>query len=68
MYVIQCKFTCGARYKLISLAMAEAIKLFTKSGGAASGNEHAVSGASTTVIKLLVQSKFSSARPDWVAS
>lgn len=45
---------------LISLAMAEATKLFDKSGGAASGNKQdAVNGAAMTVMKLLVQSKFS---------
>jgi hypothetical protein len=44
---------------LISLAMAEASKLFDKSGGAASGNKQdAVNGAAMTVMKLLVQSKF----------
>ena len=45
---------------MISLAMAEATKLFDKSGGAASGNKQdAVNGAAMTVMKLLVQSKFS---------
>jgi len=40
--------------------MAEATKLFDKSGGAASGNKQdAVNGAAMTVMKLLVQSKFS---------
>lgn len=40
--------------------MAEASKLFDKSGGAASGNKQdAVNGAAMTVMKLLVQSKFS---------
>lgn len=39
--------------------MAEASKLFDKSGGAASGNKQdAVNGAAMTVMKLLVQSKF----------
>jgi hypothetical protein len=42
--------------------MAEATKLFDKSGGAASGNKQdAVNGAAMTVMKLLVQSKFSGA-------
>lgn len=42
------------------MAMAEASKLFDKSGGAASGNKQdAVNGAAMTVMKLLVQSKFS---------
>lgn len=45
---------------LISLAMAEASKLFDKSGGAASGNKQdAVNSAGMTIMKLLVQSKFS---------
>lgn len=40
--------------------MAEATKLFDKSGGAASGNKQdAVNGAAMTIMKLLVQSKFS---------
>ncbi len=39
--------------------MAEASKLFDKSGGAVSGNKQdAVNGAAMTVMKLLVQSKF----------
>ena len=39
--------------------MAEATKMFDKSGGAASGNKQdAVNGAAMTVMKLLVQSKF----------
>lgn len=50
----------GSQSQLISLAMAEATKLFDKSGGAASGNKQdAVNGAAMTVMKLLVQSKFS---------
>lgn len=49
-----------SKSQLISLAMAEATKLFDKSGGAASGNKQdAVNGAAMTVMKLLVQSKFS---------
>lgn len=40
--------------------MAEASKLFDKSGGSASGNKQdAVNGAAMTVMKLLVQSKVS---------
>lgn len=40
--------------------MAEASKLFDQSGGAVSGNKQdAVNGAAMTVMKLLVQSKFS---------
>ncbi|KAF5311900.1 hypothetical protein D9619_002866 [Psilocybe cf. subviscida] len=50
----------GSQTQLISLAMAEATKLFDSSGGAASGNKQdAVNGAAMTVMKLLVQSKFS---------
>ena len=42
--------------------MAEASNLFDKSGGASSGNKQdAVNGAAMTVMKLLVQSKFSGA-------
>jgi len=52
----------GSQTQLISLAMAEAAKLFDKSGGAASGSKQdAVNGAAMTVMKLLVQSKFSGA-------
>ncbi|KAK0465620.1 uncharacterized protein EV420DRAFT_1637744 [Desarmillaria tabescens] len=48
----------GSQTELISLAMAEATKLFEKSGGAASGNKQdAVNGAAMTVMKLFVQSK-----------
>lgn len=50
----------GSQNQLISMAMAEASKLFDQSGGAASGNKQdAVNGAAMTVMKLLVQSKFS---------
>ncbi|KAI1781634.1 hypothetical protein LXA43DRAFT_1069955 [Ganoderma leucocontextum] len=49
----------SSQTQLISLAMAEASKLFDKSGGASSGNKQdAVNGAAMTVMKLLVQSKF----------
>ena len=42
------------------MAMAEAAKMFDKSGGTSSGNKQdAVNGAAMTVMKLLVQSKFS---------
>ena len=52
----------GSKTQLISMAMAEASKLFDKSGGAASGNKQdAVNGAAMTVMKLMVQSKFSGA-------
>jgi len=48
--------------QLIGKAMAEASKLFDKSGGASSGNKQdAVNGAAMTVMKLLVQSKLSAA-------
>ncbi|KAF8640687.1 hypothetical protein AX17_000343 [Amanita inopinata Kibby_2008] len=59
------RFTSGggggnSQSQLISMAMAEASKLFESSGGAASGNKQdAVNGAAMTVMKLLVQSKFS---------
>ncbi|KAF9270580.1 beta-flanking protein [Marasmius fiardii PR-910] len=53
----------GSQSQLISLAMAEASKLFDKSGGSASGNKQdAVNGAAMTVMKLLVQSKFGGAQ------
>ena len=46
--------------KLIGMAMSEATKLFESSGGAASGNKQdVVNSAAMTVMKLLVQSKFS---------
>ena len=45
---------------LISLAMAEASKLFDKSGGSAHGNKQdVVNSAGLTIMKLMVQSKFS---------
>ncbi|PPQ71469.1 hypothetical protein CVT26_011248 [Gymnopilus dilepis] len=58
------QFTSGgggsSQTELISFAMAEASKLFDQAGGAASGNKQdAVNGAAMTVMKLLVQSKFS---------
>ncbi|KAI0347781.1 hypothetical protein BDW22DRAFT_1349847 [Trametopsis cervina] len=50
----------GSQTQLISLAMAEASKLFDGAGGASSGNKQdAVNSAAMTVMKLLVQSKFS---------
>uniref|UniRef100_A0A0W0FAU0 chitinase n=1 Tax=Moniliophthora roreri TaxID=221103 RepID=A0A0W0FAU0_MONRR len=50
----------GSQTQLISMAMAEAAKLFDKSGGSAQGNKQdAVNGAAMTIMKLLVQSKFS---------
>ena len=45
---------------LISMAMAEASKLFDKSGASSGGKQDAVYGAAMTVMKLLVQSKFKS--------
>ncbi|KAI9444846.1 hypothetical protein H4582DRAFT_1911676 [Lactarius indigo] len=63
------KFTSGnggksgsgnSQTQLISMAMAEASKLFDKSGGGSSGKKQdAVNGAAMTVVKLLVKSKFS---------
>ncbi|KAI9460542.1 hypothetical protein BJY52DRAFT_260735 [Lactarius psammicola] len=63
------KFTSGSGGKsgsgssqtqLISMAMAEASKLFDKSGGGSGGGKQdAVNGAAMTVVKLLVKSKFS---------
>lgn len=45
---------------LISLAMAEASKLFDKSGGTAHGNKQdAVNSAGMTIMKLMVKSKLS---------
>ena len=42
------------------MAMAEATKLFDKSGGTSSGNKQdAVNSAAMTAMKLMVQSKFS---------
>jgi hypothetical protein len=50
----------GSQTHLISLAMAEATKLFDKSGGTAEGGKQdAVNGAAMTVMKLFVQSNFS---------
>lgn len=46
--------------QLISLAMAEATKMFDKSGGAKQGDKQdAVNSAAMTIMKLLIQSKFS---------
>jgi hypothetical protein len=50
----------GSHTQLISMAMAEASKLFDQSGGGShGGKQDAVNGAAMTVTKLLVQSKFS---------
>jgi hypothetical protein len=52
----------GSQTQLVSMAMAEASKLFDQSGGAASGDkQEAVNGAAMTVMKLMVQSKLSGA-------
>ncbi|KAJ3497558.1 hypothetical protein NMY22_g19686 [Coprinellus aureogranulatus] len=52
----------GGTTQLISLAMAEATKLFDKSGGQVNGDKQdAVNGAAMTIMKLLVQSKFGGA-------
>ena len=54
----------NSQTQLISLAMAEATKLFDKSGGsAAGGKQDAVNGAAMTVVKLLVQSKLGGGVP-----
>ncbi|KAF8481993.1 hypothetical protein DFH94DRAFT_416803 [Russula ochroleuca] len=49
----------GSQTQLISMAMAEASKLFDQHGGGGGGKQDAVNGAAMTVTKLLVQSKFS---------
>lgn len=50
----------GSSSDLISFAMQEASKLFDSAGGASSGNKQdAVNSAAMTVMKLVVQSKFS---------
>ncbi|KAF9648506.1 hypothetical protein BDM02DRAFT_3115270 [Thelephora ganbajun] len=52
----------SSKTDLISLAMAEASNLFDKFGGSAHGNKQdAVNSAGLTIMKLLVQSKFSGA-------
>ena len=60
------KFTGGggsgtnSKTDLMSLAMAEASKLFDNSGGSSHGNKQdAVNSAGMTIMKLMVQSKFS---------
>ncbi|KAJ3823293.1 beta-flanking protein [Lentinula raphanica] len=51
----------SSQSQLISMAMAEASKLFDQSGGASSGSKQdAVNGAGMMVMKMLVQSKMSS--------
>ncbi|EGO31282.1 beta-flanking protein [Serpula lacrymans var. lacrymans S7.9] len=48
----------GSKTELISMAMAEASKLFDKSGGGSGGSKQdAINGAAMTVMKLVVQSK-----------
>jgi len=47
----------GSQTKLISMAMAEAAKLFDKKQPASGNKQDAVNGAAMTVMKLLVQSK-----------
>ncbi|KAG6807585.1 hypothetical protein H0H92_007032, partial [Tricholoma furcatifolium] len=50
----------GSQNQLISMAMAEATKLFDNAGGGSSGNkQEAVNSAAMTVMKLMVQSKLS---------
>ena len=54
----------NSQTNLISMAMAEATKLFDKSGGSASGDKQdAVNGAAMTIMKMLVQSKLGSGDP-----
>ena len=54
--------TGGGQNQLISLAMAEATKLFDKQGSSTQGNKQdAVNGAAMTIMKLLFQSKFGAA-------
>ncbi|KAH6916970.1 beta-flanking protein [Coprinopsis sp. MPI-PUGE-AT-0042] len=56
--------TSNSQTNLVSLAMAEATKLFDKSSGTASGDKQdAVNGAAMTIMKLLVQSKLGSGDP-----
>jgi len=48
----------GGQSQLLSMAMAEATKLFDSQGGAASGNKQdAINSAVKTVLKLVLQSK-----------
>ena len=50
----------NSKTDLLSLAMAEASKLFDKSGGSShGGKQDAVNSAGMTIMKLMVQSKFS---------
>ena len=52
----------GSSSDLISFAMQEASKLFDSAGGASSGNkQEAINSAAMTVMKMVVQSKFSAA-------
>ncbi|QRV83323.1 beta-flanking protein [Ceratobasidium sp. AG-Ba] len=70
MQVLQ-KFTSGggssggsgnSQSQLISMAMAEATKLFDSQGGSSGGKQDAVNSAAMTVMKLLVQSKMGGAQ------
>ena len=50
----------NSQSQIISMAMSEASNLFEQSGGSASGSKQdVVNSAAMTVMKLLVQSKFS---------
>jgi hypothetical protein len=49
----------NSQTKLISLAMAEATKLFDKQPASSGTKQDAVNSAGLTIMKLLVQSKFS---------
>jgi len=51
----------GSQSQLIGMAMSEASNLFESAGGGSSGSKQdAVNGAAMTIMKLVVQSKFSS--------
>jgi hypothetical protein len=49
----------GGQNQLVSMAMSEASNLFEQSGASSGNKQQAVSSAAMTVVKLLVQSKFS---------
>jgi hypothetical protein len=51
----------GSQTKLISMAMAEAAKLFDNKQPTSGNKQDAVNGAAMTIMKLLVQSKVSGA-------
>jgi len=51
----------NSQSQLISLAMAEASKLFDSQGSSSGQKQDAVNGAAMTIMKLLVQSKMGGA-------